>query len=241
MKDYKYKIFTSVIEENINKGLLKPGDYLPSVRNIKQEYNLSTSSVQSGYDYLVFKGLVTSLPRQGYIVTNHTLTANEPYPIPDPVSRDPVFKENILLTSGTGRHSEFTPLNVAAPSDLMVPQKLLLRTMQKVIKEKGAALLRYYPANGSEQLRDALSRRSARHGAIINPDEILITDGALQALYIALAATTDPGDIVAVESPCVFSVLEVIASLHLKAIEIPVSYKDGFDIGYLENACKRII
>ncbi|MCL1663306.1 PLP-dependent aminotransferase family protein [Elizabethkingia ursingii] len=239
MKDYKYKIFTSVIEENINKGLLKPGDYLPSVRNIKQEYNLSTSSVQSGYDYLVFKGFVTSLPRQGYIVTNHTLTANEPHPIPDPVPWDPVFKENILLTSGTGRHSEFTPLNVAAPSDLMVPQKLLLRTMQKVIKEKGAALLRYYPANGSEQLRDALSRRSARHGAIINPDEILITDGALQALYIALAATTDPGDIVAVESPCVFSILEVIASLRLKAIEIPVSYKDGFDIGYLENVCKK--
>lgn len=240
MKDYKYKIFTSVIEENINKGLLKPGDYLPSVRNIKQEYNLSTSSVQSGYDYLVFKGLVTSLPRQGYIVTNHTLTANEPYPIPDPVSRDPVFKENILLTSGTGRHSEFTPLNVAAPSDLMVPQKLLLRTMQKVIKRK-VQLYCVIILQMVRTIKDALSRRSARHGAIINPDEILITDGALQALYIALAATTDPGDIVAVESPCVFSVLEVIASLHLKAIEIPVSYKDGFDIGYLENACKRII
>jgi DNA-binding transcriptional regulator YhcF (GntR family) len=68
MKDYKYRIFTSVIEENINKGILKPGDWLPSVRNIKQEFNLSTSSVQSGYDYLVFKGIVTSLPRQGYIV-----------------------------------------------------------------------------------------------------------------------------------------------------------------------------
>ncbi|WP_185284843.1 GntR family transcriptional regulator, partial [Chryseobacterium indologenes] len=59
MKDYKYTIFTSVIEENINKGILKPGDKLPSVRNIKQEFKLSTSSVQSGYDYLTFKGLVT--------------------------------------------------------------------------------------------------------------------------------------------------------------------------------------
>lgn len=237
MKDYKYRIFTSVIEENINKGILKPGDWLPSVRNIKQEFNLSTSSVQSGYDYLVFKGIVTSLPRQGYIVALRD--TNEQHPIPAPVPRDPFFKENVLLTSGASRHSEFTPLNAAAPSDLFVPQKLLLNTMQKVIREKGTALLRYYPANGSEQLRDLLSRRSARHGAMINPDETIITDGALQALYIALAATTEPGDIVAVESPCVFSVLEVIANLRLKTIEIPVSYKNGFDIDYLESACKK--
>ncbi|ATL45346.1 PLP-dependent aminotransferase family protein [Elizabethkingia sp. HX WHF] len=238
MRDYKYKIFTSAIEENINKGILKPGDWLPSVRNIKQEFSLSTSSVQSGYDYLVFKGLIISLPRRGYKVA-HISKADEQHPVPTPVPRDPVFHENITLTSDNDRHTEFTPLNTAAPSDLFVPQKLLLNTMQKVIREKGAALLRYYPANGSEQLRNLLSRRSARHGAMINPDEIIITDGALQALYIALAATTEPGDIVAIESPCVFSVLEVIANLRLKTIEIPVGYKNGFDIDYLENTCKK--
>ncbi|AQX14158.1 GntR family transcriptional regulator [Elizabethkingia meningoseptica] len=239
MKDYKYTIFTSVIEENINKGILKPGDKLPSVRNIKQEFKLSTSSVQSGYDYLTFKGLVTGIPRQGYVVTKRIQQTDEPHPVPAPVPRDPVFRENIMLTSDQTRYSEFAPLNAAAPSGLFMPQKLILRTMQSVIREKGSALLRYYPANGSEELRDLLSRRSARHGALINPDELLVTDGALQALYIALAATTNPGDLVAVESPCVFSVLEVIASLRLKSIEIPVGYKEGFDTDYLENVCKK--
>ncbi|TXJ27500.1 MAG: PLP-dependent aminotransferase family protein [Chitinophagaceae bacterium] len=240
MKDYRYRIFTSVIEKRINRRILKPGDKLPSVRSIKQEYHLSTSSVQSGYDYLVIKGLVVSIPRSGYIVAVPAKQEiSETYPELPRVPRDPVFRKNILLTSDMQDYSESTSFNVAAPSDLLVPQKLVLRTMQEVIREKGAALLRYYPANGSKKLRELLCRRAALHGALIQPDELLITDGALQALYIALAAVTVPGDVIAVESPCVFSVLEVIANLRLRAIEIPVRYKDGFDTDYLKDICTK--
>lgn len=51
MKDYKYRKFTDEIEKNIIEGLLKPGDRLPYVRKIKNEYHLSISSVQNGYDW----------------------------------------------------------------------------------------------------------------------------------------------------------------------------------------------
>lgn len=76
MKKYKYHIFTSKIEEAIEQGILKTGDALPAVRTIKDTYQLSTSSVQSGYDYLVFKGLVTSIPRLGYRVASNLKNAN---------------------------------------------------------------------------------------------------------------------------------------------------------------------
>src|SRR5690606_17748969 len=100
MKDYRYSIFTSAIENRIAKGILKPGDRLPSVRRIKEEYNLSISSVQSGYDYLIFKGLVTSIPRTGYVVTAQTKKTNgELLTDLPPIPRDPVFRENVLLTS----------------------------------------------------------------------------------------------------------------------------------------------
>jgi len=240
MKDYRYSIFTSAIEVKIAKGILKPGDKLPSVRRIKEEYNLSISSVQNGYDYLVFKGLVTSVPRSGYVVAAQTRKANgEPQIDLPPIPRDPVFIENVVLTSNIQQHAEFTSLNAATPADFLVPQKLVLRTMQQVIREKGAALLRYYPANGTDELRELLVKRSAGHGAQIQPEELLITDGALQALYIALAITTSPNDIIAVESPCVFSVLEVIANLRLRTIEIPAGSNDGFCTDYLKNVCNK--
>ena len=237
MRSYKYEIFTSVIEEQIRRRILLKGDRLPSVREIKNRYQLSISSVQSGFEYLMMKGLIESSPRSGYFVTSvedHISTARTEL---IPVVRDAAFAKNVMLTSARNKPSESSSFNMAAPGDLLIPQKLILRTMQEVIREKGAALLRYYPANGLYELRKQISIQMSAHGCLMNPDELIITDGALQALTIALRAVTDPGDIVAVESPCVFSVLEAVANLGLKMIEIPVHYENGFDTEYFRKVC----
>ncbi|MFZ4928963.1 PLP-dependent aminotransferase family protein [Chryseobacterium sp. Mn2064] len=236
MKTYKYEVFTSVIEDQIRSGVLQQNDRLPSIREIRKNYNLSTSSVQSGFEYLMIKGLVESSPRSGYFVAN----IQEEY-IPEnkiqlpPVVRDEGFMKNIMLTSKSA--SEATAFNNAVPGDVLIPQKLILRTMQEVIREKGAALLRYYPSNGLEPLREQIARQMKGYGAVMNPNELIITDGALQALAIALKSVSQPGDVVAVDSPCVFSVLEVIANLGLKVVEIPVHYRNGFDVEYFRAVC----
>lgn len=236
MKRYKYEVFTNGIEKQIRNGTLQPGDRLPSVREIKERYQLSTSSVQTGYEYLMIKGWVESHLRSGYFVaqkTEENIPQNKAvFPA---VVRDETFIKNMLLTSK--KISESASFNTAMPGDLLIPQKLILRTMQEVIREKGAALLRYYPSDGLETLRKQISKQMAMHGCLLNPDEIIITDGALQALTIALRSVTKAGDVVAVDSPCVFSVLEVIANLDLKVIEIPVHYRTGFDAEYFRNVC----
>ncbi|MDR6487138.1 DNA-binding transcriptional MocR family regulator [Chryseobacterium vietnamense] len=236
MKPYKYEIFTAEIERQIYNGILQENDRLPSVRIIKEKYKLSTSSVQSGFEYLMIKGLIRSNPRSGYFVTG---IQEENIPevktkLPA-VVRDEVFMKNMMLTSK--RTSEFSSFNTAVPGDLLIPQKLILRTMQEVIREKGASLLRYYPSNGLELLRKHIAKQMGAYGCVLNPDEIIITDGALQALTIALKSVTKAGDVVAVESPCVFSVLEVLTHLELKVIEIPVHYKTGFDTEYFKTIC----
>jgi len=238
MKPYKYEIFTAEIERQIYNGILQENDKLPSVRYIKEKYKLSTSSVQSGFEYLMIKGLIRSNPRSGYFVTGiqeeNIPEVKTKLPV---VVRDEVFMNNMMLTSK--RTSEFSSFNTAVPGDLLIPQKLILRTMQEVIREKGASLLRYYPPNGLELLRKQIAKQMGAYGCILNPDEIIITDGALQALTIALKSVTKGGDVVAVESPCVFSVLEVLAHLELKVIEIPVHYKTGFDTEYFKTICEE--
>lgn len=238
MQAYKYEIFTTDIEEQINSGILQSGHRLPSIREIKKRYQLSTSSVQSGYEYLMIRGLVESIRGSGHFVA---VIYREN--IPDgktvllPVVKDAAFTNKVMLTSARVKPSESSSFNAAVPSDLLVPQKLILRTMQEVIREKGASLLRYYPLNGLPSLKIEIANHMGLHGCYLNPDELIITDGALQALTVALAAVTTPGDIIALESPCVFSVLEAIANLGLQVIEIPVHYRNGFDIEYFEKAC----
>ncbi|WP_252120878.1 PLP-dependent aminotransferase family protein [Chryseobacterium sp. SSA4.19] len=228
------------LKKTITKGLLKPGDRLPSVRKIKNEYELSISSVQNGYDYLVYKELVKNIPRSGFIVDDQlkktsVFSGSDLKAIP----RDPVFRKNVFITSHQRQHHEITHLHAAVPSDFLIPQKLILTTMQKIIREKGAALLRYYPSHGAEELRRLISKRSALHGALVQQEEIIITDGALQALYIALAVTTQPNDIIAIESPCIFSVLEILANLRLRAVEIPVRNNTGIDLEIVREVCRK--
>ncbi|MFT3822603.1 MAG: PLP-dependent aminotransferase family protein [Chitinophagaceae bacterium] len=238
MRTYKFEVFTSVIEKNIREGIFKPGHKLPSVRELKEQYQTSTSTIQNGYEHLIILGLVESVPKSGYYVSNSRETLNPGMKSRHkPVVRDAIFKQHLGLTTSLQAGRKFSEFNVAAPGDLLIPQKLLLRTMQQVIREQGTGLLRYYPSNGSAQLKNNIVKRAAAYQAIINPDELLITDGALQALYIALASVCNAGDIVAVESPCVFSVLEVIRVLNLKIIEVPVTPYTGFDVDFFKKAC----
>lgn len=239
MKVYKFEAFTNAIEKNIREGIFKPGHKLPSVRDLKEQYQISISTIQHGYEYLVARGLVESVPKSGYYVSNKANLSDQQVKARHrPVVRDAIFKHHLGLTTSLKEGRQLSEFNVAAPGDLLIPQKLLLRTMQQVIREQGASLLRYYPSNGSPALKENIIKKAAVHQTILNPDELLITDGALQALYIALSAVCSPGDVVAVESPCVFSVLEVIRVLQLRVIEVPVDPYAGFDIDFLKKACR---
>lgn len=238
MKTYKFEIFTAAIEKNIREGIFKPGHKLPSVRELKAQFQTSISTIQNGYEHLVILGLVESVPKSGYYVSNRlALTGQMPKPRHRPVVRDAIFKHHLGLTTSLRAGRKLSEFNVAAPGDLLMPQKLLLRTMQQVIREQGAGLLHYYPSNGAATLKANIVTRAAAHQSTLHPDELVITDGALQALYIALAAVCNAGDVVAVESPCVFSALEVIRVLQLKVVEIPVDPLTGFDVDFLRKAC----
>lgn len=240
MKVYKFEVFTNAIEKNIREGVFKPGHKLPSVRDLKEQYQTSITTIQHGYEYLVATGLVDSVPKSGYYVSNRPDLSNQKATTKHrPVARDAIFKHHLGLTTSLKAGGKFSEFNVAAPGDLLIPQKLLLRTMQQVIREQGAGLLRYYASNGSMELKENILKKAAVHQTIINPDELLITDGALQALYIALAAVCNTGDVIAIESPCVFSVLEVIRVLHLRVIEIPVDPYTGLDVDFLRKACRN--
>jgi DNA-binding transcriptional MocR family regulator len=237
VKVYKFETFTSDIEKNIRDGIYKPGHKLPSVRELKKQYQTSITTIQNGYVHLIITGLVISIPKSGYYVAAHVSKNQENASAHRLIVRDPIFKRNIELITSSRQGKNVAEFNVATAGDLIISQKLLLRTMQHVIREKGVSLLKYYPTNGSEELKSNIIKRAAGYQTRINPQELLITDGALQALHIALAAVCNKGDIIAIESPCVFSVLEVIRVIGLKVIEVPIDLHDGFDVDFLKKAC----
>lgn len=226
--DWKYKQIADEIEQLISTGQYQNGQKLESIRNLSKRYRVSISTAQNVYQELVIRGYIHNIPRSGNYVVETLPESNMGVDhTGSSPSRDEHFAGNLNAISGSSpKRLDLSEFNVAAPGDLIISQKLLLRTMQQVITEQGARLLRYYPSNGSEELRVKIAARAASYGTMINPKELIITDGALQALYIALASCCSESDIVAVQSPCVFSILQVIQTLKLKVIEIPLSHTD---------------
>jgi DNA-binding transcriptional MocR family regulator len=81
-----------------------------------------------------------------------------------------------------------------------------------------------------------LAFRYQEQGVAVNPNDILITNGAQEALSIALQCVAKAGDIIAIESPCFFGIIELIETLGMKALEIYTCTEDGVCLDELSKA-----
>jgi DNA-binding transcriptional MocR family regulator len=70
-------------------------------------------------------------------------------------------------------------------------------------------------------------------------EEIIITNGAMEALNLCLQAVTRPGDVVAVESPTFYSALQALERLNLRAVEVATHPRDGIDLDSLADVLAR--
>ena len=72
-------------------------------------------------------------------------------------------------------------------------------------------------------------------GLSVAADEIVLTNGALEALNLCLQAVAQPGDAVVVESPSFYAALQSLERLQLKAIEVPTHPGEGVDLARLAH------
>jgi DNA-binding transcriptional MocR family regulator len=70
-------------------------------------------------------------------------------------------------------------------------------------------------------------------------EQLVVTNGALEALNLCLMAVTRPGDVVAIESPGFYAALQAIERLDLRAVEIPVDPVSGIDLQALSDALDK--
>ena len=64
----KYEQIINSVIGNIEDSILKPGDRLPSINEVSEEYYLSRDTVERAYVELRERGIVSSIPGKGYFV-----------------------------------------------------------------------------------------------------------------------------------------------------------------------------
>ncbi|MFV3406310.1 MULTISPECIES: GntR family transcriptional regulator MpaR [Pseudomonas] len=237
----RYERFADDIAELIRTGVLGPGQRVPSVRYASQTHGVSPSTVFQAYYLLERRGLIRARPRSGYFVNAHT-----PRPIGEPAAQVPAGESTdvdvsdlvfSILDSIKDPHT--IPFGSAFPSPTLFPLQRLARSLASASRAMDPRMVVTDLSPGNPQLRRQIALRYMVGGLMLPMEELLITNGALEALNLCLQAVTQPGDLVAIEAPAFYACLQVLERLKLKAVEIPVHPREGMDLGVLAQTLDK--
>ena len=237
----KYLKLAKNFERQMRAGVLRVGDRLPSIRQLRDAHRVSAATAVGCYLWLERQGYVRARPKSGYFVSRAPVAEGL---APDILARTrgPVA----VRVGGMGADPGAAPpkldtldLGPAVISPALLPHKRLNRSIRMALSAFGDHAVRYEDPRGNLRLRRQVARLMFRQGSTCSPDEVMVTSGATEAINLALRAVAQPGDVIAVESPSCYETLQTLEALHLRAVEIPHVTHQGIDLTHLESAVAR--
>lgn len=237
----KYLKLAKAFERQLRNGVLRVGDRLPSVRQLRDEHRISVATAVGCYLWLERQGYIRARPKSGFYVSRAPL-ADGPAPAVALRVRPPVA----VRMSGVAAvppqptlDSETLELGPAIVSPSLLPMNRLNRSIRIALSAFSDNAVRYEDSRGNLRLRRQIARLVFRQGATCVPDDVIVTSGATEALNLSIRAVAKAGDVVAVESPGCYEILQVLESLQMRALEVPHLPKQGIDLDLLSSALSK--
>jgi DNA-binding GntR family transcriptional regulator len=132
-KELLYLKIAKGIEQQINNGVMKVGDKLPSIRTVCRQHGVSMSTAQFAYYELESKSLVSSRPQSGYYVTSSGRMKLALPEISRPQNKVPGKAGVEIFESMLERLTEknFTPFSLVFPRVHCCPLQNLKRALYR--------------------------------------------------------------------------------------------------------------
>lgn len=122
------------------------------------------------------------------------------------------------------------------PNPLSFPVNDINEAASKVLGNCGNSVLQYSTTEGYLPLREFIATRyRKKQGLVVSPDEILITNGAQQALDLLGKVFIDPGDDIIIERPGYLGAIQAFSVYEPNFVEVTLN-DDGVDLGSLKKA-----
>jgi 2-aminoadipate transaminase len=116
-----------------------------------------------------------------------------------------------------------------------LPADEIRDVVDRVLRERGPVALQYGGGSGQAGLKARLVEVMAEEGLTADPNRILVTVGAQQALDLVGKLFIDPGDLIAVEAPSYVGALSAFSAFQPRYLQIPLD-EDGVVVEALEKA-----
>jgi DNA-binding transcriptional MocR family regulator len=241
-KEYLYTEIANGIASQIRNGVLKAGDKLPSVRKLCLDHQISMNTAKRVFLELESQSLVDSKPQSGYFVSN-ILSVKLPLPEvskPSLIANNDEPDELINKIYENIGKKDLTIFSIGIPSGDLLPVAKLKKEIinaTRILKEGGTE---YEEVQGNVKLRRMIAARSLQWGGNFHENDLVTTNGGMNALSFCLMALGKPGDTIAIESPCYPGILQLANGLGLKVLELPTHPTTGIEIEALKKVIPKI-
>lgn len=215
-----YVALTEAIRLLVTDGRVVVGTRLPSERALATSLGVSRTTVASAYAALRDRGFAQARHGSGTTVTLPRGGGSVVAPAAD-------LPSSSRLGMPGPAQGDVIDLGCAAISPA-VP------AVAEAFTAAGQALPRHldghgYTATGLTELREAIAERYEQRGLPTSPDQVLVTNGALAALRLALVALTGPGDRLLLEAPSYPNAIDTVRRCSLRPSLLPLDH-DGWDV-----------
>src|SRR3954467_5219659 len=230
----------AAFSDAIEAGELEPGEKLPTTRALAAEAGVNHLTAARVYRRLAELGYVTATVGRGTFVRSLVPAAADEqgddwqvWAMPDRPQTYPeqVMDDAFRLATEPGIIS----LSTGWASPRLYPIDELGESTADVFREEGGAAISYLTAEGLYPLREQIARKWRFAN---DPEEIIVTSGARQAIDIVCRSLLEPGDVAVVETPTFIGLLSSLRSTGARVIGVPYD-RDGLDLDALEHVLAR--
>lgn len=243
MTRFRYLSLADQLICQLKEGRYSADEKLPSIRQISQDLNVSKGTAIRCYEYLEDNGWVEAREKSGFFpgpkiheqLTDHSIKQLQQPSAEALAAISPKRLDNkslgLQIVRSAGRTDQI-PLGTANPCVSFPGVKRLYQLLKKEVGKEEQALAdgfisHYQTPPGAEKLRKQLSQLMLKRGLHCSPGQVITTNGAQAAVSLALQATTCEGDIVLIESPCFYGILQCLEAFDRKVVEIPQAKSGG--------------
>ena len=239
---YRYQQLADEIENQIKTDVFKAGDRLPSTRHLHHRTGYSINTVFRAFIELEKRGLVEVRPRSGcYVapVLGQILPLSrrkKGHPKPKKVTLSNMVSAVVEAMADR----RLLRLGGTLVSPDLLPLKPITGHIKSIPNGKMADFLSTYEdPSGREDLRRRIAEHSLTLFQNVRADDVIITNGCIEAVNLCLQAVAGAGDTVMVESPTYPQFLQIIENNHMLALELPTDPEKGIDLSSVQRAVDR--
>lgn len=216
----------------IEKGSLAEGDRLPSLRELAIQFGISVNTARRAVEDLVDSGHVTARLRSGCFVSYRAAKVA----VDEFAGVDVRVNHKVVAMMARAGQGDVMALASAVLGSAYTPTELLSRCVVAVSRNETAGA-GFIPPPGDLELRRRIAGLMIRRGVACTAEDVLVTAGDTVAMELALHALGGAGDLVIVENPTYFGILQAIEHVGMRALPIRAGTA-GIDLDALASALR---